>query len=148
MWYRFAVEYNAFGQIIKGNPKTKNFFTRQFAEEDEDPDTALEPLGEDDPLVNIDQPELPEEPEFTPVPTNVPPSTDTPAGVNNREPIKAILPPNIKVPPLHEFCHCEIITMPSGQQVWRLGNGENHCAECVNSRNIFNAANENAYKNI
>ena len=35
MWYRFAVQYNAFGQIIKGNPKTKNFITRQFGDEEE-----------------------------------------------------------------------------------------------------------------
>jgi hypothetical protein len=24
MWYRYAIQYNAFGQIIQGNPKTKN----------------------------------------------------------------------------------------------------------------------------
>jgi len=35
--------------------------------------------------------------------------------------------------------------LPSGQQVWRLGNGENHCQECVNSRDAFNRANEAAY---
>jgi hypothetical protein len=26
-----------------------------------------------------------------------------------------------------------------------LGNGENHCQECVNSRDMFNSANERAY---
>jgi len=144
MWYRYAVQYNAFGQIIQGNPKTKNFITRQFGDEEE-ADTVNEPLVVEEPQVNQEQPEIQEEPQFTPVPTNVPPAIDTPAGVKNRQPIQVQLPPNIKVPPLHEFCHCQIDTLPSGQQVWRLGNGENHCQECVNSRDIFNAANEKAY---
>jgi len=144
MWYRFAVQYNAFGQIVKGNPKTKNFITRQFGDEEE-AEATNEPLVAEEPQSIEEEPQVQEEPVFTPVPTNVPPAIETPAGVQNREPVKVQLPPNIKVPPLHEFCHCEITTLPSGQQVWRLGNGENHCQECVSSRDAFNLANERAY---
>ena len=74
MWYRYAIQYNAFGQIIQGNPKTKNFITRQFGDEDEDEAEAInEPLVVEDPQVNQEQPEIQEDPQFTPVPTNVPP---------------------------------------------------------------------------
>jgi len=139
MWYREAVTYNLLGQLTKGNPKKK---FKQFVEDEIDTEEAEE--------LPLEQPqeEIPEEPQFTPVPTNIPPVTDTPAGVVNREPIKVQLPNNLKFPPLHEFCHCEINTLPSGRQIWKLGNGEMHCAECVMSRDIFNAANELAYRDI
>ena len=140
MWYRGAVTYNLLGQLTKGNPKKK--IVKPFVDE---------PLDDEIPQdLEQQQPEeLPEdEPEYTPVPTNIPPVTDTPAGVVNREPVPVQLPANFKVPPLHEFCHCEISTLPSGRKVWRLGNGERHCLECVTNRDIFNAANELAYRDI
>lgn len=143
MWYREAVTYNLLGQLTKGNPKKK--IVKPFADEPVD-DEIPEDLDQQKPE------ELPEEqseelPEFTPVPTNVTPKIDTPAGVSNREPLPVQLPTNFKFPPLHEFCHCEISTLPSGRQIWRLGNGERHCQECVTNRDIFNSANELAYNN-
>ena len=141
MWYREAVTYNLLGQLTQGNPKKK--ITKQFVDDDIDSLDIDDQLQEEEPEIQID-----EQPEFTPVPTNVPPVTDTPAGVANREPIQVQLPANFKFPPLHEFCHCEISTLPSGRQIWKLGNGERHCPECVMNRDIFNSSNELAYRNI
>lgn len=39
-------------------------------------------------------------------------------------------------PPIHEFCHCEIITMPGGRRIWRANEGA--CSDCINARNTFN----------
>ena len=140
MWYREAVTYNLLGQLTEGNPKKK--IIKQFV------DDEIDDLNIEDQQDEQTEEPIQEEPEFTPVPTNIPPATDTPAGVANREPIKVQLPANFKVPPLHEFCHCEINTLPSGRQIWKLGNGEMHCSECVMNRDLFNRSNELAYRNI
>jgi len=79
------------------------------------------------------------------VPTQVESEAQTPVGVENRKPVPIIFPPGFIVPPVHEFCHCEIQTLPSGQQIWKLGNGENHCRQCVEYMQIFNSLNEQAY---
>jgi len=39
-------------------------------------------------------------------------------------------------PPVHEFCHCKIITMPGGRRIWRTNN--NACAQCAGARDAFN----------
>lgn len=39
-------------------------------------------------------------------------------------------------PPIHEFCHCEIITMPGGRRIWRANEGA--CSDCINARDTFN----------
>ena len=39
-------------------------------------------------------------------------------------------------PPIHEGCHCEIITMPGGRRIWRANEGA--CSDCINTRNTFN----------
>ncbi len=39
-------------------------------------------------------------------------------------------------PPIHEFCHCEIITMPGGRRIWRANEGA--CNDCLKARDIFN----------
>lgn len=39
-------------------------------------------------------------------------------------------------PPVHEGCHCEIITMPGGRRIWRANKGA--CSDCINARNTFN----------
>jgi hypothetical protein len=139
MWYKTALQYNLFGTLNRGNKKTR---TRFFADdEQEDAETNQQP--------NVEEPvtEVPEndEPILTPVPVQVDPVVSTPAGVENKTPIPINLPPGFIAPPVHEFCHCEINTMPGGRQVWRLGNGENHCQQCVANMQIFNQANQQAY---
>jgi len=39
-------------------------------------------------------------------------------------------------PPIHEFCHCEIITMPGGRRIWRANDGA--CNDCLTARDTFN----------
>ena len=46
---------------------------------------------------------------------------------------------NMPSPPIHENCHCEIVTMPGGNQIWRAGNKP--CVDCANARDIFNTQN-------
>jgi hypothetical protein len=139
MWYKTALQYNLFGTLNRGNKKTR---TKFFADdEQEDAEINQQP--------NVEEPvtEVPEndEPILTPVPVQVDPVVSTPAGVENKTPIPINLPPGFIAPPVHEFCHCEINTMPGGRQVWRLGNGENHCQQCVANMQIFNQANQQAY---
>ena len=144
MWYKSALKYNSFGQLVQGNPKTRQNKVKPFAEEDDllEEDIVNQELPtEEEP----EQPEVQEEPQLTPVPVQVTPGTDTPVGVENRTPMPINLPANFIAPPVHEFCHCEIVTMPGGRQVWRLGNGQNHCQTCVENMRIFNAANQDAY---
>ena len=86
-----------------------------------------------------------QEPVLTPVPVQIDPVVNTPVGVENKTPLPISLPPGFIAPPVHEFCHCEIITLPGGRQVWRLGNGENHCEQCRASMQIFNQANQQSY---
>lgn len=144
MWYRIAVEYNSYGQLVRGNPKKVKFFAE---EDDENIDVAQLPNVEDADDV-VDE-EIPiEEQPLVEVPTQVESEIETPKGVKNRKPIPITLPPGFKVPPVHEFCHCEIETFVSGRQVWKLGNGENHCQECVTNMQIFNAENERLYSRL
>ena len=139
MWYKTALQYNLFGTLNRGNKKTR---TRFFADdEQEDAEINQQP--------NVEEPEAEvpenEEPILTPVAVQVDPVVSTPAGVENKTPIPINLPPGFIAPPVHEFCHCEINTMPGGRQVLRLGNGENHCQQCVANMQIFNQANQQAY---
>lgn len=39
-------------------------------------------------------------------------------------------------PPVHDFCHCEVITMPGGRRIWRANEGA--CNDCLNARDTFN----------
>lgn len=146
MWYRLAIQRNYFNQLIRGNPKKTRLFTE---EEDDDVDVSQLPNIQDeevlsDETIPIEEAPLEEQP-LVEVPTQIEPIVETPKGVKNKTPIPIVLPPNFKVPPVHEYCHCNIKTLPSGQQIWELGNGENHCSECVNLRQIFNSLNEVAY---
>ena len=147
MWYKLAIKRNRFNQLIRGNPKN----TRLFAEDDDDNDVdvaQLPNIQEEDTLLDeipsVEELPIQEQP-LVEVPTQIEPVVETPIGVKNKTPVPIVYPPNFKVPPVHEFCHCTIKTLPSGQQIWELGNGENHCAECVNLRQIFNSLNEKAY---
>ena len=45
--------------------------------------------------------------------------------------------PNMPQPPIHENCHCEIVTMPGGNQIWKAGSKP--CVDCANARNVFNS---------
>jgi hypothetical protein len=144
MWYKTALQYNLFGTLNKGNKKSR---TRYFADdEDENAEVNQQP-NLDEP--NLDEPNLEEpenqEPVLTPVPVQIDPVVNTPVGVENKTPLPINLPPGFIAPPVHEFCHCEIITLPGGRQVWRLGNGENHCEQCRANMQIFNQANQQAY---
>ncbi len=157
MWYKLAqkynlqnqdVKYNLLGQLVKARPKGKKQNIKFFAEEeDEDTIDVNQDPNIDDLGADISQPidEEPIEEPFIEVPTLVEPEIETPVGIDNREPIPIVLPPGFKIPPVHEFCHCEIQTLPSGQQIWKLGNGENHCQECVQNMRIFNIINEQTY---
>ena len=139
MWYKTALQYNLFGTLNKGNKKSR---TRFFADdEDENAEVNQQP--------NLDEPILEEpenqEPVLTPVPVQIDPVVNTPVGVENKTPLPISLPSGFIAPPVHEFCHCEIITLPGGRQVWRLGNGENHCEQCRANMQIFNQANQQSY---
>ncbi len=51
MWYRIAVEYNSYGQLVRGNPKKVKFFAE---EDDENIDVAQLPNVEDaDDVVDV-----------------------------------------------------------------------------------------------
>jgi hypothetical protein len=144
MWYKTALQYNLFGTLNKGNKKSR---TRFFADdEDENAEVNQQP-NLDEPILeepNLEEPEN-QEPVLTPVPVQIDPVVNTPVGVENKTPLPINLPPGFIAPPVHEFCHCEIITLPGGRQVWRLGNGENHCEQCRANMQIFNQANQQAY---
>lgn len=146
MWYRLSLKRNYFGQLTEGNPKSKpGLKTKLFAEEDEkDIDVSQ--------LPDIQEPEIEESPvpeqPLEEVPVLIESENETPVGVENRKPLPITLPPGFKVPPVHEFCHCNIETLVSGQQIWKLGNGENHCVECVNNMQIFNLENERVYNQV
>jgi hypothetical protein len=143
MWYKTALQYNLFGTLNRGNKKTRTRFFADDEEQNEQEDAEINQL----PNVQEPEEEVPQndEPTFTPVPVQVDPVVETPVGVENKTPLPINLPPGFIAPPVHEYCHCEIKTMPSGRQVWRLGNGENHCQQCVTNMQIFNQANQEAY---
>jgi len=42
------------------------------------------------------------------------------------------------MPPLHDNCHCEVVTMPGGRQIWKANEGA--CNDCLAIRDAFNAA--------
>ena len=143
MWYRLAQNWNYFGTLNRGRRKK----TRLFAEDDdENIETNELPNVEDN--QEIGEEVVTEEQPLIEVPTQVESDARTPVGVENRKPVPIIYPPGFIVPPVHEFCHCEIQTLPSGQQIWKLGNGENHCIQCVENMKIFNSLNEQAYNEI
>lgn len=39
-------------------------------------------------------------------------------------------------PPVHEFCHCKVETMPGGRRIWRANEGA--CNDCLRARDTFN----------
>ena len=48
------------------------------------------------------------------------------------------LNPNQKLPPLHNWCHCKIISNPDGTQRWN--HNPDACSECVDLAREFNQA--------
>ena len=115
MWYKTALQYNLFGTLNRGNKKTRTRFFAEDEEQNEQEDAEINQL----PNVQEPEEEVPQndEPTFTPVPVQVDPVIGTPVGVENKTPLPINLPPGFIAPPVHEFCHCEIKTMPSGRQV-------------------------------
>ena len=93
-----------------------------------------EPEGLDDLLDDFldkdpDKLEQPEESELEePEPEQLEEPEVEPREVDLQQPV-----PN---PPIHEFCHCEIITMPGGRKIWRANSGA--CAQCLDARDKFN----------
>ncbi len=143
MWYRQAKKYNIFGLPISGDKKFKF-----FAEEDsEDTDIQETPL---------EQEEVTEEPEseegiINPIEVDV--EDETPADEftpedleKNVEKIENDPTVMMQLPPLHDNCHCEVITLPvlsapgvrDGRRVWKRS--ENCCEKCEASAIEFNRA--------
>lgn len=74
-----------------------------------------------------DEPELEIEPELEPEEEQPEPEF---------EPDKEQSTQPVPDPPIHEFCHCIIITMPGGRRIWRANDGA--CSDCLNARDTFN----------
>lgn len=73
-----------------------------------------------------------EEPELEPEPT--------PLDVEKEEDVEQepseTTPQPVPNPPIHEFCHCEVVTMPGGRRIWRANSGA--CQQCLDARDQFN----------
>ena len=124
MWYRLAIKYNLYGLPISGDRPVS-----LFAGEDEDVEVEEAPFEEPE----IEDP-TPED-QFTP--------EDLEQKV---EQITIDPTAGIKLPPLHNNCHCVIETLPiltspgiqDGRRVWRRS--ENCCPVCERSAIAFNIA--------
>ena len=124
MWYRLAIKYNLFGLPISGDRPVS-----LFAGDDEDIEVEEAPLQE---------PEVED-----PTPEDI----FTPEDLEQKvEQITIDPTAGIKLPPLHNNCHCVIETLPilsapniqDGRRIWRRS--ENCCAVCERSAIAFNIA--------
>jgi hypothetical protein len=75
-----------------------------------------EPLGIPEEAIPEEEPEAPEELDVAPEEID--------------------LQQTVPNPPVHEFCHCEIITMPGGRRIWKANS--NACSQCLQARDTFN----------
>lgn len=125
MWYRKAKKYNIFGLPIS-NERSVSLFA-----EDEEEEDIVEEKPFEEPEIEDPTPED----EFTP--------EDLQEKV---EQITVDPTVGIKLPPLHNNCHCVIETLPilsipgvrDGRRVWRRS--ENCCPVCERSAIAFNEA--------
>lgn len=125
MWYRKAKKYNIFGLPIS-NERSVSLFG-----EDEEEEDIVEEKPFEEPEIEDPTPED----EFTP--------EDLQEKV---EQITVDPTVGIKLPPLHNNCHCVIETLPilsipgvrDGRRVWRRS--ENCCPVCERSSIAFNEA--------
>ncbi len=124
MWYRLAIKYNLFGLPISGDRPVS-----LFAGDDEDIEVEEAPLQE---------PEVED-----PTPEDI----FTPEDLEQKvEQITIDPTAGIKLPPLHNNCHCVIETLPilsapniqDGRRIWRRS--ENCCPVCERSAIAFNIA--------
>lgn len=128
MWYKVAQKYNMFGLPLTSKPKVK-----QFAEE-------VDENGDD--IENIELP-IEENPieDITPEDEITPEDVDANVAKIDNDPTAMI-----KLPPLHDNCHCYIETMPilsetnvnDGRRIWQKA--ENCCPVCEISARSFNQA--------
>lgn len=128
MWYKVAQKYNMFGLPLTSKPKVK-----QFAEE-------VDENGDD--IENIELP-IEENPieDITPEDEITPEDVDANVAKIDNDPTAMI-----KLPPLHDNCHCYIETMPilsetnvnDGRRIWQKA--ENCCPVCEISARAFNQA--------
>ena len=124
MWYREAIKFNVFGLPISSDPKV-----RLYAEDDE------EQIVEEKPLEDVEIEDPTPDTEFTP--------EDLQDNVQKMEQDPTF---GIKLPPLHNNCHCVIETLPilsipgarDGRRVWNRS--ENCCPVCEKSAIAFNTA--------
>lgn len=128
MWYKVAQKYNMFGLPLTSKPKVK-----QFAEE-------VDENGDD--IENIELP-IEENPieDITPEDEITPEDVDANVAKIDNDPTAMM-----KLPPLHDNCHCYIETMPilsetnvnDGRRIWQKA--ENCCPVCEISARAFNQA--------
>lgn len=128
MWYKVAQKYNMFGLPLTSKPKVK-----QFAEE-------VDENGDD--IENIELP-IEENPieDITPEDEITPEDVDANVAKIDNDPTAMM-----KLPPLHDNCHCYIETMPilsetnvnDGRRIWQKA--ENCCPVCEMSARAFNQA--------
>lgn len=136
MWYKVAQKYNMFGLPLTSKPKVK-----QFAEEVDENGDDIENIKlpiEENPIEDI----IPED-EITPedVDANVAKIDNDPTAM-------------MKLPPLHDNCHCYIETMPilsetnvnDGRRIWQKA--ENCCPVCEISARAFNQAEVQRLSNL
>lgn len=130
MWYRFAIKYNRFGLPISGDlPVIKEFAGETDIDNDE--------------IENVEPEEVIEEPIEDPTPDNeiTPEDVETNVEIIDTDPTAMM-----KLPPLHNNCHCYIETMPilsqlnvqDGRRIWQKA--ENCCPACLQSSIAFNKA--------
>lgn len=128
MWYKVAQKYNMFGLPLTSKPKVK-----QFAEE-------VDENGDD--IENIELP-IEENPieDITPEDEITAEDVDANVAKIDNDPTAMM-----KLPPLHDNCHCYIETMPilsetnvnDGRRIWQKA--ENCCPVCEMSARAFNQA--------
>lgn len=136
MWYKVAQKYNMFGLPLTSKPKVK-----QFAEE-------VDENGDD--IENIELP-IEENPieDITPEDEITPEDVDANVAKIDNDPTAMM-----KLPPLHDNCHCYIETMPilsetnvnDGRRIWQKA--ENCCPVCEISARAFNQAEVQRLSNL
>lgn len=131
MWYKFAKKYNQFGLPISGDTFVKQFAGEENIPTDENDVEIIKTVESEEEIVDDPTPQN----EITPedVETNIQILESDPTA-------------NIKLPPLHNNCHCYIETLPiltqlnvnDGRRVWQKA--ENCCPICEQSAKTFNQA--------
>lgn len=92
---------------------------------------------------NLVEDQILAEPPENPAPQNVEePKQDIPAGTDVVKPVQD-LTAGMRLPPIHQFCHCYIKEYPGGKKVWQFG--ENCCEECKGLALDFNTKQDQMY---